>query len=245
MTPMSQESPDVTITRMLLAEPFDSLTTREFVTRIGSRTDLTLDLQQLEELNVVQLTKLVRRILGTIFFAPPLCSLIFTLTRVSKAEQRGFPVVADVFGNYLCDEFPNTTRDFLQAALRSAGARTPLYVLVKDLLKHLKERQRLYTELPTLRELEPAHEKLQSYRVAMLKENKKILEGAEKQSLFGSLFPKINLKYGRSVVSEVQGKFTDPTPLKAISHSIELPRSELRDPVAGMLLRSGFLKAAK
>jgi hypothetical protein len=46
-------------------------------------------------------------------------------------------------------------------------------------------------------------------------------------------------------MTEVQGRFTEPTPLKAISHSLELPRSELRDPVAGILRREGFLKDTK
>ncbi len=242
---MSNESPDVTITRMLLSEPFGAPATREFVNRLGSRTNLRLDLAQIEELDGARLAKLVRRILATCVFAPPLCSLVFSMTSLTNAEQRAFSLVGDVFGNYISDEFPNSTREFLQAALRNAAPNTPVQALLRKLIRHIKKRETLYTDLPTLKELTPAQDNLQSYRVAMLKENRKILDGAEKQSIFASLFPKINLKYGRSVVSEVRGKFTGPTHLKAISHSIELPRSELRDPVAGILRRNGFLKASK
>ena len=85
---MSNESPDVTITRMLLSEPFDAPATREFVNRLGSRTNLKLDLAQIDELDGAQLAMFVRRILATCVFAPPLCSLLFSMTRSYLKNNR-------------------------------------------------------------------------------------------------------------------------------------------------------------
>jgi ribosomal protein L17 len=242
--PMDEESPDVTVTGMLLAEPPDFSALRDFIGRIGTRTNLALDLKQIDSLDAVGLA-VTRRILGVSVFGPSLCSLVFSLTRLTNAERRTFSIVGDVFGNYISDEFPNTTRDFLQASLASSAEGSSLRALLEDLLRHMQEREKLYDELPQLQELKPAHEKLQSYRVAMLKEQREILEHAEQQSVFASLFPKINLKYGRSVITEVQGQFTVPTHVNHISHSVEIPRSELRDPVAGILRRDAYLKAGK
>lgn len=242
---MNEESPDVTVTRMLLAEPPDFPALRAFITNVGARTDLGLDLEQIENLDAAGLAKVTRRVLGVCVFGPALCSLVFSLTQLKDAERRTFSIVGDVFGNHISDEFPNTTREFLQARLASTAESSSLWALIEDLLRHMQEREELYDELPKLQELRPAHEKLQSYRVAMLKQQREILERAEQRSVFASLFPKINLKYGRSVITEIQGKFTDPTHLKQLSHSIELPRSELRDPVAGILRRDAYWKAGK
>jgi len=242
---MNEESPNVAVTRMLLAEPADFPAFRDFITSIGTRTNLDLDLQQIESLDAAGLVKVTRRILGVCVFGPSLCSLIFSLTRLKDAERRTFSIVGDVFGNHVSDEFPNTTREFLQASLASSGEGSSARALIEDLLRHMQEREKLYDELPKLQELRPAHEKLQSYRVAMMKQQREILEHAEQRSVIAALFPTINLKYGRSVITEIQGKFTDPAHLNQISHSIELPRSELRDPVAGKLRRDAYLKAGK
>lgn len=242
---MDEELPDVTVTRMFLAEPPDFSALRDFIISIGSRTSLGLDLKQIESLDAAGLAKVTRRILGVCVFGPPLCSLIFSLTRLKDAERRTFSIVGDVFGNHIGDEFPNTTREFLEASVAFSAEGSSLRALIEDLLRHMQEREKLYDELPGLQELRPPHEKLQSYRVAILKEKREILEHAEQQSVFASLFPKVNLKYGRSVITEIQGQFTVPTHLNHISHSIELPRSELRDPVAGILRRDAYLKAGK
>lgn len=242
---MNQESPSVTVTRLLLAEPPNYPELRDYITKISAKSDLLLDLNSIESLDATGLAKLTRRILGVCVFGPSLCSLIFSLTRLKDAETRVFSIVGDVFGNYISDEFPNTTREFLQQKMTGSVAGTPMRSLIEDLLRHISEREKLYDELPTLKELRPAHEKLQSYRIAVFKQQREVLEQAEKRSVIASLFSKVNLKYGKSVITRFQGKFTEPTHLKRISHSIELPRSELRDPVAGILRRDSFLKAAK
>lgn len=242
---MIEESPSVTVTRLLLAEPPNFPALRDYVTKIGAQDNLFLDLDSIDALDTPGLAKLTRRILGLCVFGPLLCSLIFSLTRLKDAETRVYSIVGDIFGNFISDEFPNTTRDFLQCRLTDSAVGTPLRSLIEGLLRHMSERENVYDELPTLNELRPAHEKLQSYRVAKLKEQKEILEQADRQSVLGSLFSTVNLKYGRAVSTEIQGRLTEPTHLKQISYSIELPRSELRDPVAGILRRDRFLKAGK
>src|SRR6266545_2628154 len=162
ITDMDEEPSSITVTRLLLAEPPDFPAMRDYITKIGAQSNLFLDLNLIEPLDAAGLSKLTRRILGICVFGPSLCSLTFSLTRLKDAETRVFSIVGDVFGNYISDEFPNTTREFLKQKLADSKEESTTRSLIEDLLRHMSEREKMYEELPTLNELRPAHEKLQS-----------------------------------------------------------------------------------
>lgn len=70
-----------------------------------------------------------------------------------------------------------------------------------------------------------------------MKQQAAISEEADKRSVLASLFPRIPLKYGRSFFMEKDGEYTEPSELEEISHSVELPRGELIDPIGQQIKR--------
>lgn len=241
---MPPQSSSHLVTEILLATPFDVQAAKEAISHHGARGELVLSLERIEQLSADALRKLADRILGVCVFAPPACSLIFSMLAVSDAEGRTYPFVGPIFGDYLSDEFPDTTLRFLELKAAEAAVNSPLRSFLDGLINHARERKRFYDELPKLKELIPAPEKRAALRIVKTKEQREIFAQAEEASIFALITTRVNLKYGRAMAMRRDGNFSESTLLNEHSFSIELPRSETRDPVMGVMRRGNFLRGA-
>jgi hypothetical protein len=73
-------------------------------------------------------------------------------------------------------------------------------------------------------------------RVYARRFSRQVSESAEKMSVFASLFQKVHLLYGNEVRAFHEGELGGSSPMREISHGVEVPRLEFIDP-EGMQLR--------
>jgi len=72
-----------------------------------------------------------------------------------------------------------------------------------------------------------------------------VVEQARKQSIWNQFATQVPLKAGRRTFQTIQGRYTNPTELKGMSHSIALPLSEISDPAGAERERRLYRRAKK
>jgi hypothetical protein len=75
--------------------------------------------------------------------------------------------------------------------------------------------------------------------------NREILRVANERSIFAALSTKMNIAQGRRFVVRTEHGLTSISEMQQASHAIELPSSELADPVGGMLRRARRLGGSR
>jgi hypothetical protein len=71
------------------------------------------------------------------------------------------------------------------------------------------------------------------------------MRGAAERSVFASIFTNVHLAQGRRFATHTAHGAPQIAEMQQASHSIELPSSELADPVGGMLRRAKTLSASR
>ena len=201
---------------------------------------ITLDQQIINSLDIKDILYICRKILGYIFDAKTICSLVYSVLTAKPKDTEAKALVYDLFLKHIGMDYPGMTLDFLNAKFSDPELPDELKIIVKDILDALESQQKLLKSLPRTNELLIA--KKYSYQIS-LEENKNIskkMEEAQKGSIISQLATKIPLKYGRSWFSYRDGKYCGPSKLSSFSHSVEIPRSEIDNPVSASMQRAGF-----
>jgi hypothetical protein len=63
------------------------------------------------------------------------------------------------------------------------------------------------------------------------------MDEVRKQSIFLDLVKRVTLKYGRSSFHRYAESLSTPEPLHSFSHTVELPRGEVLDPIGQLIQR--------
>ena len=154
-------------------------------------------------------------------------------------------LIKDIFLKQIGPNYPGTTLQFLKEKLSATGLSEELVSTLKNIINVLESQINMIKSLPRLNEL-LVPQKL-SYQIS-LEENKnmnKAMEEAQKGSITSLIATKIPLKYGRSWFSYRNGQYCDPSNLSSFSHSVEIPRSEIDNPVSASMKRAGFRMAKR
>lgn len=189
-------------------------------------------------------TKAVRRLLGLLNDGMALCQFAADIARMETLGAAGLELASQMF-NMLKDEFPHATEDFLKplaasALRRERGAQVfrGVYAIVMTWKRHLER-------LPKLPELHIGDADAMAFRTARVEQQREIHRGAEAMSVFASVMTKVHIAQGHRFTSHMQDGPSPISDMGHFSHAVELPSSELSDPMRGLIHRMQMRGASR
>jgi hypothetical protein len=198
---------------------------------------LKLSKRILDSLDEQMLSLVLYRILGYVIGGRPLAALIASALQREPLTPSLGGLVEEALAEHVLYNYPGSGGEYLTAYLES----DEIAEAIREILQRALARSEAYLSalgsLPRLNELRPPTHRMARLRLAEQKFHGAIMEEARKRSVLMSLMHHTTLKFGASSFTEMEGVFTEPTALGTISHSVELPRGELIDPVGQQLLR--------
>jgi len=201
---------------------------------------LNLDQAIIQSLSIEDILYICRKILGYIYNVNTICSLIYSVLEAKPKDIKVKELAHDIFCQYIGFDYPGTTLEFLKSKLSISDLSHDLVCSLKEIVSVIESQQKMLKSLPRLKELTIPNKYV--YQVS-LEENKKAnkyMEEAQKKSIVRQLFTNIPLKYGRGWFSYRDGKYCEPSKLSSISHSVEVPKSEIVNPVSSSIQRFRF-----
>lgn len=116
---------------------------------------------------------------------------------------------------------------------------------VPDLLGGQDHYFRAISDLAARDEFYPSSEKVRRFAKERHRQMTEAMEQASKKSIFRQIATEIPLKAGRRTFRRFNGRYTELTELKGISHSIPVPRTEIADPMGSQRERYLFRRVKK
>lgn len=191
---------------------------------------LSLDKGILDGLDEAGFRFLVRRMLGYLSGDEVLIQLVFSLTRTRDAKTRTFGFIRSVYGQHVGHDYPHQAVEYLKARTTDAAHDEDIKKLADEVAGGLQAGLDALDALPVLKEFMPPSEKAKRFAKERHRQMNEAMEEASKDSIWRQIATNIPLKAGRRTFQRIQGRYTDVTELKSMSHSVALPRSEIFDP---------------
>lgn len=185
-----------------------------------------------------------RRLLALTHNGPLLCRFIADLAETPALQPDGLQIAAFML-NDAYTEYPEATFDFLRERIDSTSRTEPFASVYKGVYATAQRWQRVLMRLPTLNELRPIDGQLHALRGMKLRINRDIMRAVEQRSVFASMVTNVHVAQGRRFTSHSANLPLQIAEMQAASHSMELPSSELADPVGGALRRAKLLSASR
>ena len=210
----------------------------------GSKS-LELNPAIIDELTQDQIRFLLRRILGYIVGDEIQIPLVFSLVRTRDAKERTFGYVVSAIRSHVGYDFPYQTIEYLKKRQSDEKATEEIKAFCNDLVAELQGRLDALDALPDLKEFRPSSMKMYRFLKERQRQMNEVVEQARKQSIWNQFATQVPLKAGRRTFQTIQGRYTNPTELKGMSHSIALPLSEISDPAGAERERRLYRRAKK
>jgi len=212
--------------------------------RTEGLTAVSLDTTTLDDLDEAGLRFLVRRMLGYLSGDEVLIKLVFSLARTRDAKTRSFGFVRAVFEQHVGFDYPFQTVEYLKERSADGTESAEIKTLADEVAKVVQDELDALEALPLLKEFMPPSEKSGRFAKERHRQMNEAIEEASKDSIWRQIATNIPLKAGRRTFQTIQGRYTDVTELKSMSHSVALPRSEICDP-AGSARERLLMRRAK
>ncbi len=184
------------------------------------------------------------RLLGLVHSGPVLCQFISVLVESPVFQPDGLKFAAQML-NEAFVEYPHATAEFLKGKTKSAERTKPFSHVYRGVYANALRWRRVLARLPHLNELRPADSQLHALRAMQSRTNREILRIANERSIFSALVTRMNIAQGHRYVARTEHGLTSISEMQRSSHAVELPSSELADPVGGMLRRAKRLRASQ
>lgn len=181
-------------------------------------------------------TKAVRRILGLLADGGALCQFAADIARMVSLGNSGLELATQMF-NILKDEFPHATEEFLKPLAASAHRQERGAPIFRGVYATVLAWKRHLERLPRRLELRIGDLDALALRSARMKQQAEIHRGAEAMSVFASIMNKVHIAQGHRFTSHMEDGPMPISDMGHFSHAIELPSSELSDPMRGLLHR--------
>lgn len=181
-------------------------------------------------------TKAVRRLLGLLGDGGVLCQFAADIARMVSLGDAGLELATQMF-NLLKDEFPHATEEFLKPLAASARRQERGAPIFRGVYATVLVWKRHLERLPRRLELHIGDADALALRSARIKQQAEIHRGAEAMSVFASVMKRVHIAQGHSFTSHMEDGPMPISEMGRFSHSIELPSSELSDPMRGLLHR--------
>ncbi len=223
------------------------LVVHNLASRLNSKgpTSLELDVAIIDELTQDEIRFLLRRILGYIIGDKLQIQLVFSLVRTRDAKERSFGWVTSTLQDQVGYDYPYQTIEYLKERQRAENESEEIKTLSAEIATELQRRLDALDALPYLKEFRPSSVKSRRFLMERHRQMNKVVEEASKNSIWRQIATHIPLKAGRRTFQTIQGRYTTPTELKEVSHSVPLPRSEIADPAGSARERLLFRNSKK
>lgn len=185
----------------------------------------------LDSLTPQETGHLVLRLLGYGIYGPQLAALVLSATQREPCPAELQQLILDALYDYVLYNYPGSSEAYLKSRIEADDATEVERYISRTVLEAAHQRTESRRKLPPLKEFQPSSWHVYLVRLAKQKHQAKMMDQADEQSVFLDLVHRAPLKYGRSFFFEREGTFSEPTPLQAFEHSVELPIGELIDPV--------------
>lgn len=185
-----------------------------------------------------------RRLLALTHNGPVLCQFIACLAEDPSFQPDGLNLAAQML-NEAFAEYPHATEKFLREHTRPAERRKPFALVYRSIYANVLRWRLVLRRLPHLAELRPTDAQLQALRAMRQRVNREIMRDATQKSVFASIVTNVHLAQGRRFATHTTHGTPQVADMQQASHWIELPSSELADPVGGMLRRAKALAASQ
>lgn len=233
------------LTEWLLAEGVAFAAVRSLLARCSQqRAQVALDPAVFGRATAARKVIAARRLLALTHNGPVLCKFIACLAETPSLQPDGLNFAAQML-NEAFAEYPSATEEFLKSRTTVAGRRAPFAPVYRGMYANVLRWRMVLRRLPKLNELRPTDAQLQALRAMRQRVNREIMRGAAERSVFASIFTNVHLAQGRRFATHTAHGAPQIAEMQQAGHSIELPSSELADPVGGMLRRAKTLSASR
>lgn len=233
------------LTEWLLAEDVAFAAVRSLLTLCSQqRAQVSLDPVAFAAVGVDRKVIAARRLLALTNNGPVLCQFIACLAELPALQPDGLNMAAQML-NEAFAEYPSATEEFLMTRTRAAGRRESFAPVYRTVYANVLRWRLVLRRLPQLNELRPTDAQLHALRAMRQRVNREIMRGAAERSVLATIFTNIHLAQGRRFATHTAHGAPQVSEMQQASHSIELPSSELADPVGGMLRRARTLAASR
>lgn len=209
--------------------------------QIGSNVaaELQFDRSRLDELSPDDLLFLARRMLGFVHDRVQVTSLALSMLQSNDVERRIYPLLHGLLVNEIGYDYPGSTVDTLHKAADEMppGGNQDFLRTTAEVIKQAAEAQRA---LPSINELRPSTSLCRLFSRARAKQMDNSREEASKNSIWRQIATEIPIKAGMGTFSYRNSSYGPSMKLSSISHSIELPRREVFDPIGNSIRHLGF-----
>jgi hypothetical protein len=186
----------------------------------------------------------MRRLMAMTHNGPVLCLFIASLAETPAMQPQGLELATHML-NETFSEYPAATEEFLRSRTRPGTRHEPFAHVYRGVYANALQWRRVLSKLPKRNELRPTDSQHHALRSLRQRINRDIIRMAEKRSIFAFLSTKMHVAQGRRFTSHSIHGVPQLVEMQQMSHSVELPSSELADPVGGMLRRAGALAAGR
>ena len=202
-----------------------------------------LDKPRLEALEPAGLLFLARRLLGYVYDRRQVTALAMSMLAVDSPSDRIFPVLRAVLVDELGYDYPGSTIEACKAAAADAVGETQTFLLraADSIEKSLDAVQGLLRR----KEFRPPERLRREFARARAKQINQAFEEASKKSIWRQLATEIHIKAGRGTFQYQNETYGQTMRLGSITHSVEMPRREVFDPVGNAIRLLGFRVAKR
>jgi hypothetical protein len=185
-----------------------------------------------------------RRLLTLTMDGPVLCEFIGLLAEDPALQPAGLEYASQMLPAVM-EEFPGAAESFLRLRTRSDRRRQPYAALYRGVFARALHWRRILERLPERGELRPSDHELHVLNARRQWEAQEAMRVARERSFFRHLATTVHTAQGMRFVSHHEHGTSAISGMAALSHSIELPSSEVRDPVRASMHRRLNLRASR
>lgn len=193
-----------------------------------------LSVEKLDSLQTTELLFLARRLLGFVFYDDHLLSLSMSFFQTADAPNRTFPILHAMLVDEIGYDYPISTIEAVEAA-NAAEERPEFKAFYSDTIQAITSHMKALNDLPRLTELRPPPTLQRQFAKARAKQIHTAMMAERKKSILRQIVTEVPIKAGIGWFSFRDGAYTEPSYLKSISHSVELPRRSTLDTVGAEL----------
>lgn len=205
---------------------------------------LRLDKGHLDALGPADLLFLARRMMGYVHDRNQLTSLALSMLDSRDAKARIFPILRALLVDEVGYDYPGSTVEACKAAAVSCAS-ADATAFLSDVVDTLEQIGKSFSDLPHLNELRPPVRLRRQFALARAKQMSDSLKEAQKKSILRQIVTEIPIKAGKGTFNYHNATYGPSMQMSSISHSIELPRREVFDPVGNAIRLLGFRLAKR
>jgi hypothetical protein len=233
------------LTRWLVDEGTTFAAVRSLLSRCSAQqAPVGLDADVFRAAPTARKVVAARRLLALTHDGPVLCRFIADLAEGPALQPHGLELAAQML-NAAFAEYPGATVEFLRERTKTTRRTEPFAAVYRGVYANALKWRRVLKRLPPRKELRPTDGQLHVLRAMRQRINREIMRTAGERSVFAGLFTSVHVAQGQRFTSHTADSEPQVFDMQASSHSMELPSSELSDPVGGMLARAKQLAASR